>query len=328
MDRPISSDLNAVEEAKRAYDNVCKTLLSYKIILAWIMHSCLEEYKNIPPKEIAEKYIEGDPQIGEVKVLPNQTNQTIQGLANEDTSINEGEVYYDIRFLAYAPNGNDKIKLIINVEAQNKYYLSYPLIKRGIYYLSRMISSQYGKEFEKSHYEDIKKVYSIWICAAPPKNRENTITRYRLREENLIGEVHEDEQNYDLMNATMICLGDKAGEGILKLLKVLLASEENMAQRKQTMTEEFGIEMTYEMEEEVEKMCNLSQGVFDRGLQKGIQQGRQEGVQEGMQKGMQQGTLAAIQNLIESLNLTFDQAVAALKIPKTDIETYRKLLNA
>jgi len=32
-------------------------------------------------------------------------------------------------------------------------------------------------------YEKIEKVYSIWICMNPPKNRENTITRYRLVEE-------------------------------------------------------------------------------------------------------------------------------------------------
>lgn len=28
--------------------------------------------------------------------------------------------------------------------------------------------------------EKLKKVYSIWICVNPPKNRENTIARYRL----------------------------------------------------------------------------------------------------------------------------------------------------
>ncbi len=54
------------------------------------------------------------------------------------------------------------IRLIINIEAQNDFYPGYPLIKRGIYYCSRMISAQYGTEFKNSHYENIKKVYSIW----------------------------------------------------------------------------------------------------------------------------------------------------------------------
>ena len=51
-------------------------------------------------------------------------------------------------------------------------------LKRGIYYCSRMISGQYETAFTNSHYENIKKVYSIWICMNPPKNRENSITRY------------------------------------------------------------------------------------------------------------------------------------------------------
>ena len=45
---------------KAAYDNACKKLLSNKIILAWIMKSCLQEYRECAIQEIAEKYIEGD----------------------------------------------------------------------------------------------------------------------------------------------------------------------------------------------------------------------------------------------------------------------------
>ena len=45
---------------KAAYDNACKKLLSNKIILAWIMKSCLEEYRGSEISEIASKYIEGE----------------------------------------------------------------------------------------------------------------------------------------------------------------------------------------------------------------------------------------------------------------------------
>ncbi len=40
-----------------------------------------------------------------------------------------------------------------------------------------MISSQYGVEFEEAHYEKIKKVYSIWVCANPPKYRQDILFR-------------------------------------------------------------------------------------------------------------------------------------------------------
>ena len=46
---------------KVRYDAACKRLLSEKIILAWIMKSCLEEYRDYDVKEIARRYIEGEP---------------------------------------------------------------------------------------------------------------------------------------------------------------------------------------------------------------------------------------------------------------------------
>lgn len=181
----------------------------------------------------------------------------------------ESPVTYDIRFAAVAPVSGEGIRLIINVEAQNDFYPGYPLLKRGIYYCSRMISSQYGTEFTESHYESIKKVYSIWICMNPPKNRGNSITRYYITEENLVGHVKEQKADYDLMAAIMICLGkpeDKAYTGILKLLDVLLSTERSPAEKCQILEEDFQIEMTKTLESEVSLMCNLSKGVEEKGI--------------------------------------------------------------
>ena len=41
-------------EGNSAYDAACKKILSNKIILAWIMKSCLEEYRDLDVTEIAE----------------------------------------------------------------------------------------------------------------------------------------------------------------------------------------------------------------------------------------------------------------------------------
>ena len=64
----------------------------------------------------------------------------------------EGTVTYDIRFVAEVPVFKREIRLIINIEAQNDFYPGYPIMKRGIYYRSRLISSQYGVEFTDAHY--------------------------------------------------------------------------------------------------------------------------------------------------------------------------------
>ncbi len=259
---------------KAKYDAACKRLLSEKIILAWIMKSCLEEYRDCDINEIAEKYIEGQPQVSEVPVFPDETNTSprIQGIGTEDTSLTEGTVVYDIRFTAVAPASGELIRLIINLEAQNVFKAGYPLLKRAIYYCGRMISSQYGTEFTKSQYGKIKKVYSIWVCAAPPKEMENTITRYHMTEENMVGNVHLPPQNYDLMTVILLCLGDpesKDHSGVLKLLGTLLSSGTEASEKKQILNDEFAIQMTETLEKEVYAMCNLSEGVEARGIAKG-----------------------------------------------------------
>jgi hypothetical protein len=296
-----------------SYDASCKRLLANKIILAWIMKSCIAEYRDFDVKEIAEKYIEGSPQISEVAVNPDEEpdgGEQIRGASTEDSTIHEGTVTYDIRFLAIVPVTGELLRLIINVEAQNDFYPGYPIIKRAIYYCSRMISSQYETEFTDAHYEKIKKVYSIWICMNPPKNRGNSITRYSVKEENLVGDVKEKVEDYDLLTAVMICLGDSNGEnysGILKLLDILLSSERKPEEKKKILENDFSIEMTKSLEREVSVMCNLSKGVEEKGITKGI--------------------LASIQNLMESMSWSAEQAMNALKIPEEERSKYANEIN-
>nr|WP_295285045.1 hypothetical protein [uncultured Blautia sp.] len=304
---------------KAAYDRACKRLLANKIILAWIMKSCLEEYRDCEISEIALKYIEGEAQISEVAVYPDEEAefQQITGLSTEDSTINEGTVTYDIRFRAIVPGTGERISLIINIEAQNDFYPGYPIVKRNLYYCCRLVSSQYGTEFTNSHYEKIKKVYSIFICMNPPNYRKNTINQYSIQEEKVVGLYEEDIMNYDLLTAIIICLGDVDDEEateILKLLEVLLSTERSTEEKKKILQEDFAIKMTQELEREVSEMCNLSDGVE----QKGIAKGRAYGIAEGI--------ATSIRKLTESMGWTIEQAMDALQIPTEERNGYLNML--
>ena len=48
---------------RQFYDESCKNILANKIILAWIMKSCMKEYKDCSIRDIADHYIEGIPEI-------------------------------------------------------------------------------------------------------------------------------------------------------------------------------------------------------------------------------------------------------------------------
>lgn len=118
----------------------------------------MKEYRDCDVKDIAEKYIKGIPQVGVVPVAPDETNALrIWGMNGQDTSLTEGAVVYDIRFRALATSSNELTQMIINVEAHNKFNPGYPLVKRGIYYCGRLLTSQNGTEFVYSEYQKIKK---------------------------------------------------------------------------------------------------------------------------------------------------------------------------
>ena len=153
--------MSEAEEQKRQYDAACKNVLSEKGIIANILQDCVGEFQTCSIDEIVNRCIEGQPETGTVLVEPNGGISRITSQQVEDKSEREGTVFYDIRFTAVAPSDGKPIRLIINIEAQNNFHPGYPLLKRAIYYCSRMISSQYGTVITKSHYEKIEKVYSI-----------------------------------------------------------------------------------------------------------------------------------------------------------------------
>ena len=123
----------------------------------------------------------------------------------------------------------------------------------------------------------------------------------------------ENAWNYDLLTALIICLGDaddKETTGILKLLEALLSPERSTEEKKKILQEDFDIKMTQELEREVAEMCNLSDGVEQKGIAKGITK----------------GIMFSIQSLMESMGWTIEQAMDALQIPTEERNGYLNML--
>ena len=55
---------------------------------------------------------------------------------------------------------------------------------------------------------------------------------------------------------------------------------------------------------------------------KGREEGREEGRKEGREEGTEMTMLSSIKNLMESLNLTLEQAMNALKVPADQREKF------
>ncbi|ALG42983.1 MULTISPECIES: hypothetical protein [Megasphaera] len=288
----MSDSAQQAKAQKKAYDEACKRVLSEREIMAHILKSCTEEFKDCSLLDIAWRYIQGEPSISRIAVEPETISPRIESEQTEDKSGAEGTVYYDIRFHAVAPVDGKMIQLIINLEAQNDFNPGYPLLKRAVYYCGRMISSQYGTVFVKLHYEKIQKVYSIWICTMPTKKWEYNISRYRFTEEHLIGRTQAERSHYDLITIVLVCLGSKSHKqlkGILRLLNMLLLDNMGSQEKQELLAKEFNVTMTPHLEKGVATMCNLSEGIERRGERRGEKRGEKRGRKLGEEVGEKRG---------------------------------------
>ena len=303
-------------QAKIQYDEQCKKVLGDKNVLSWILQRTVREYAGMNREEIM-KCIEGEPEIGSRRVNPGETNASqITGMANEDKVNEEGTIFYDIRFFAWIPKSREKIRLIINVEAQKKYHTGYSLTTRGVFYGARMISAQLGTEFEIPEYDKIKKVYSIWICMNAPQYIGNAISEYKLEKTDLIPGIPDRRKEYDKLSVVMVCLNTKkeTEDQFLGMLQTLFNTELAEKEKKERLEQEYEIQMENGFGKELSLMCNLSDTVEERGIQKGIE----KGIEQVMEKGIEKGKLEMLFSLVRDHVLS--SADAAKRVGMSEAE--------
>lgn len=297
-----------ISDSRIKYDASARKLVSQKAILAYILKSTMDEFSSVTVKQIAEELIEGSPQVSEAAVNQDSPdlmsdggvlmdgNDGIHGMMTEDVSVREGTVRYDIRFAVRIPSSDECIEIIVNIEIQNKDMPGYPIPKRGIYYGSRLISAQRGSVFKNQEYGKIKKVVSIWICENTSLSRSDTINEYRFSEVCKRGNYQEESKNYDLMRVIVMRLGaygEDSEDDAIRLLSMVFSSERSPEYKKMVLSEEFQINVTEEISQEVRQMCNLSTGILEKGIEKGRAEGRAEGMMETLFNLVREGVLTA-----------------------------------
>ena len=303
------------------YDNSAKRLIAHKIILARILIKTVEKFKGMDPLEVAA-LIEGIPYISTVPVEPGLTNavhfqngKRIVGFNTENQELNEGLVRFDIVFYVRMKDGLSQI--IINVEAQKDEPSDYKILNRAVFYVSRLISSQKEKDFENSSYDDIKCVYSIWICM---NMEENTMGHIHLTKEDMIGS-YEWKGNLDLLNIIMIGLAKELPEHdetyeLHRLLGALLSRELTVDEKLDIIGNEYDIPLEENFRKDMSTMCNLSQGVKEEG----IAIGRREGLEEGRREGYAEGEAGLIMTMYKN-GLLPEQIASATDKTVEEIKT-------
>ena len=279
MNTEIANAVNAAGD-KAQYDTRVKRLLAQKSILAHILVKTVDEFKGMKPEDVV-KYIEGEPSISVVPVEPGLANmektdaagQRIVGLNTENAEINEGLVRFDIIFYVRMPSVDDTknglSQIIVNIEAQKDEPTEYKILNRTIFYVSRLISSQKERDFVNTNYDDIKQVFSIWICM---NMDDNSLSHIHLTKDEMLKPCTW-KGNLDLLNIVLIGITNEIPEHdekyeMHRLIGALLSSELKEQEKLDIIEHEYNIPISQEFREDVSIMCNLSQGIEDKAIAK------------------------------------------------------------
>ena len=303
MDTIIKDTLS---QHKIMLDQNCKLMISHEEMLSRIIKEFVEEAKHLSIEEI-------------IKIV--QDEHRFQRLNNENTIPGYGTVRFDFFGCIDLPQLDHTIKRIyLNVEIQNDAYPKYSLITRGDAYLSRIQTTQWGKEYNDQNYDGMKKVYLIWILPQAAKKRDGQVSICKTDEEKQLEKV----ETYDKREQIVIYL-DKEHDTSKKyqeydeILTPLVVFLNNILdyQGKIRIMKEYGFK---EIEREVREVCDYANILEKEYLNKGIG----IGVEKGIEQGTQNERIKNIRKLMIKLKMSFKEAIQFLDIPEDEVKEIEK----
>ncbi len=303
MDALIKDTLS---QHKIMLDQNCKLMISHEEMLSRIIKEFVEEAKHLSIEEI-------------IKIV--QDEHRFQRLNNENTISGYGTVRFDFFGCIDLPQLDHTInRIYLNVEIQNDAYPKYSLITRGDAYLSRIQTTQWGKEYNDQNYDGMKKVYLIWILPQAAKKRDGQVSICKTDEEKQLEKV----ETYDKREQIVIYLDkehdtNKKYQEYDEVLTPLVVFLNNILdyQGKIRIMKEYGFK---EIEKEVREVCDYANILEKEYLNKGIG----IGVEKGIEQGTQNERIKNIRKLMIKLKMSFKEAIQFLDIPEDEVKEIEK----
>lgn len=148
-------------------------------------------------------------------------------------------------------------------------------------------------------------------------DEKSAINVYDMQERHLLHITKAEKSHYDLLSIIMIYLGaDNSSNDLIRFLNVLFRdTAKSAAEKKKILESEFDLDISSDMEKEMNTMCNLSEGIFEQG----IVQGREQGIVQGREQGIVQGESGMILSMLrKSYDLTSIADISQWSINKIE----------
>ena len=178
-----------------------------------------------------------------------------------------------------------------------------------------MLSEQLDKEFFAENYDEMKKVYSIWICMESPEKDANTITECSMTQNELYGDF-KGEEKCDYLSVIIIRLSGKdnvdQNNELIDMLTILLSEQIDAETKKRELETRHGMIMTREVEGGIQSMCNLGEGLAEKY--------EARGEARGLILGEQKCLIETYQEFGKSEEETIEKVMEKFQLSKEDAE--------
>lgn len=309
----IGETVTSIDAQKVIFDANAKKILQHKEVAAGILKDIVPQYKGLTIPQIVpllEYDVHEDSKDTEEHPL-------LQGIANDVTSNEEGEIRYDSRFTAKYPGSGRPIDFLTCFEPHKMKESYSELLAREIVSLCRMITTQYGVHFTAADYDQVRSAFAVWIIADARVDLRNRmfVSSFPTPESLSLSKVPKDIQqewlpfsNY--MNLVTVFLGDvdTATEPLVQFLDVLFSLKEDPTTKLNRLHNDFGLTVTKPLEKEINNMFMTADDLIVQSKTEGKAEGKAEGIiQTALEYGASKESILA--KLRDKLDISTDQAI-------------------
>ena len=330
------------EEGKTQFDKAAKVLLKNREILAMILRTATFEFENMQIEEIARRIVDSKSKIPLTPALTNAVQ--ITGQNTEDYVPYEGRIVFDNLLSVLLPPDDDLADM--NIEIHNFIGTFEITTPRSVYYAARMISSEGDRDFSlaEQNYDEMHKVFSIWVILNTPEMYAGRILRYSLVPEFIYGEPYVIKGKYDLIEIIQITIGKSrpSHHDLIDFLFVLFSNTMKADEKIEQLTNTYGLHLNEDERKAVQDMEDLLEGLVQEAVNDTLaklqaeadgklaklqaeaeeKQAKLQAELAEAQKSMNHKTLAGIAELIRNGKLSLDDAIAVFGFTEEDISPY------
>ena len=232
-----------------------------------------------------------------------------------------GEYVVMDNLFSIAIPGEKEIGIMLNIEAQGNPEPGYPILNRALFYASGIVFNQKSAAFRESHYEKLRKTYSIWFILQPRPDDENTIFRYPLVKVPGLKKKRSYSEESDLLEIIIVNLGGPVNSSnrTFRLLNDIFLSKMNGGRYRNHLKKSYNIQLDDNTLESLERMMmSLGEEIVSYQRQLGYNDAHAEFVEN---------TATTIVKIMTKYGTSLPDALEICNLSDDDKETVMKIVN-